>query len=94
MRRAAKVDSNQQSIVAALRAIGATVQSIAPVGKGCPDLLVGFRGTNHLLEVKDGGKSPSKQTLTPDEARWHQEWRGAVVVVRSADEALKAVGAI
>lgn len=36
----------------------------------------------------------SKQKLTEDEQAWHAEWRGSVVVVRTVDEALKAVGAI
>jgi hypothetical protein len=29
------------------------------VGRGVPDLLVGWRGTNLLLEVKDGNKPQS-----------------------------------
>ncbi|HJP47915.1 hypothetical protein [Acinetobacter venetianus] len=46
MRRAAKIDANQTEIVKALRKFGASVQSLASTGKGCPDLLVGFRGMN------------------------------------------------
>lgn len=91
MRRAAKVDDNQPEIVAALRAAGYSVQSIAAVGKGCPDLLVGCRGKNLLMEVKDGSKPPSKRKLTPDEQTWHAAWRGQVCVVESVDDALAAV---
>lgn len=94
MRRAAKVDANQDQIVVALRAAGASVNSLAPVGKGLPDLLVGFRGTNYLLECKDGNKPPSARELTPDQIEWHLNWRGHAVVVTSADEALAAIGAI
>ena len=54
MRRAAKVDANQAEIVQALRQIGAVVQSLAAVGNGCPDLLVGYRNRLFLLELKDG----------------------------------------
>ena len=90
-RRAAKVDGNQTRIVAALRAVGATVQHLHTVGRGCPDLLVGHRGHNFLVEVKDGTKAPSRQRLTPDEERWHQTWRGQVHVVRSVMEALELV---
>lgn len=68
MRRAARVDANQAAIAEALRSCGATVQLIHTVGKGCPDLLVGFGGINLLLEVKDGSKPPSKRKLTPDES--------------------------
>ncbi len=52
MRRAAKIDRNHVEIVAALRGVGASVQDLAAVGKGCPDLLVGYRGQNYVIEVK------------------------------------------
>ena len=88
MRRAAKVDANQTEIVNALRQVGASVQSLAATGKGCPDLLVGFRGKNLLLEVKDGGKVKSARKLTEDQVVWHQTWRGKVYIVESVDQAL------
>jgi hypothetical protein len=86
--RAAKVDDNQTEIVSALRQIGASVQPIHMVGKGVPDLLVGFRGQTLLLEVKDGSKPPSKRRLTPDEQEWHQAWRGHVAIVESVEDAI------
>jgi hypothetical protein len=89
VRRAAKIDDNQRSIVDALRAIGASVQTLAPVGQGCPDLLVGYKGHNYLLEVKDGNKVASARRLTPLQEVWHRQWAGSpVAVVRSPDEAL------
>lgn len=94
MRRAAKVDANQSEIVAALRKCGCTVQSLASVGRGVPDLLVGRAGRNFLLEVKDGSKPRSQRDLTPDELRWLYAWRGAATVVESVEEALKAVEAL
>ncbi len=93
-RRAAKVDANQGAIVRALRSIGATVQSLATVGKGCPDIVVGWGGQNYLLEIKDGAKVPSKRALTPLEQDWHDMWRGSVQVVESVDDALRAIGAL
>jgi len=92
MRRNAKVDANQKRMVQALRQAGCSVESLAAVGKGVPDLLVGFRGENYLLEVKDGSNPPSKRRLTPDQVTWHSEWRGQKSVVKNIDEALKAVG--
>lgn len=92
VRRAAKVDANQSDIVKALRAVGATVQVLSDVGKGCPDLLVGRAGKNYLLEIKDGDKAKSKRKLTPDQVEWHQEWCGQVAVVECVDDALVAVG--
>ena len=91
MRRARRVDDNQAKIVAALRQVGATVQVLSGVGGGCPDLLVGIFRRNYLLEVKDGDKSPSRQVLTADEAIWHNEWKGKVVVVTNAEEAVAAL---
>jgi hypothetical protein len=83
-----KVDSNQKEIVEALRKAGASVQSLASIGKGCPDLLVAFRGENFLLEVK----SFELAELTPDELAWHAGWVGQVSVVRTLIEAFRAVG--
>jgi len=90
--RAKKVDLNQMEIVATLRKIGATVQSLATVGNGCPDLLVGFQGINYLMEIKNGDKVPSAQELTPDQIKWHIEWRGEVHIVRSIDDAFAVLG--
>ncbi len=92
MRKIASVDANQREIVCALRACGCDVQPLHQLGGGVPDLLVGLRGKNFLLEVKDGNKAPSKQRLTPDEYEWHKSWRGHVVVVASVEEARRAVG--
>jgi hypothetical protein len=93
MRRAARVDANQPAIVEALRKVGATVQPLHTVGKGCPDLLVGYAGHNHVLELKDGSKKPSARKLTADELEWHDSWRGRVFVVTDISEALIAIGA-
>lgn len=89
MRYAARVDANQTQIVSALRAAGATVQSLSAVGQGCPDLLVGHQGKNYLMEVKDGKKPPSERKLTSDQIVWHFHWNGVVTVVNSVDEALQ-----
>ena len=89
MRQAAKTDENQKLIVQALRKAGASVQSLAAVGKGCPDLLVGYNGINYLMEVKDGNKVPSARKLSIDQEHWHSVWTGAVHIVKTEDEALK-----
>lgn len=91
MRRNAKVDANQKQIVSALRRAGCSVQSLATVGKGCPDLLVGRNGKNFLFEVKDGAKVPSARKLTDDEKQWHQAWAGQIAVVESIDDAVRLI---
>jgi len=83
MRRAARVDANQAEIVEALRSVGAAVQSLAAVGRGVPDLLVGFRGKLYLLEVKMPGEK-----LTPRELTWHTLWAGYASIVYSAEDAI------
>lgn len=91
-----RVDANHGDIVSGLRAVGAEVQSLASIGKGCPDALVSFRGSWYVAEIKDGSKPPSKQKLTPDEIKWHQRFspKAPVHIWRSLDEALKTIGAI
>ena len=78
-----RVDNCQVQVVKALRDLGATVQHLHAVGKGCPDIVVGFKGKNLLLEIKDG----DKKVLTPDQVNWHKLWKGQVNVVTSIDDA-------
>ena len=68
---AKRVDANQKEIVNKLRAIGASIQDLSMVGKGCPDILVGFRCKNYLFEIKDGNKYASQRKLTDSEKEWH-----------------------
>lgn len=90
----ARVDENQRQIVAALRQAGASVQHLHAVGQGCPDILVGFRGANHLLELKDGSKPPSARGLTDAQLRWHSIWQGQVAIAEDEMQALRIIGAI
>ena len=91
IRRAARVDANQSEIVYTLRQMGCSVVSLAAVGKGVTDLLVGVSGKNLLIEVKDGSRSPSKRKLTPDQMIFHAEWRGQIAKAESVDEAISIV---
>lgn len=96
MRRASRTDANQASIMSALTDAYMTAVFI-PIGCGVPDLLVGGSmpcpncerkvRQNKLLEVKTAtGK------LTRDQQIFHRTWAGRIEVVRTVDEALKAVG--
>ena len=92
MRRFARIDANQTAVITALRKLGCSVQSLASVGDGCPDILVGWRGRNFLMEVKDGEKAPSDRKLTAAEAHFLATWKGGpAVVVESEQEAINAV---
>lgn len=90
--RAARVDDNQGEIVRALEKIGAVVVSLASLGDGCPDLLVGFRGKNFLLEIKNPKGRGAR--LTPDQEVFHSTWVGQVAIVYTVAGALGAIEAI
>ena len=94
MRYAAKIDSNQNEVVNALRKAGASVQSLAALGKGVPDLLVAIRGVNLLMEIKDGNKPKSAQKLTEDQLKWHGAWQGPVCIVDGPEAALRMIGVV
>lgn len=87
MRQAARRDSNEGEIVRALEAVGCSVTRLSQ--KGVPDLLTSRNGVNYLLEVKEG-----KAKLTEDQEAFFAYWQGQVCVVRSVEDALRAVGAI
>jgi Holliday junction resolvase len=86
-------DDNERPIIGALRSAGCSVFAIDD--GGIPDLLVGYEGVTYLLEVKlplgvEGGKS--HRELTPRQTVFFQRWVGGpCIVVRSVDEALKAI---
>jgi hypothetical protein len=86
-RYAKKKDLNQEQIVEALTKIGVDVWIL---DRPC-DLLVGFRGKNFLLEVKDGKKPPSRRRLTADQQEFARTWRGQFSVVLSVQDAIAVV---
>lgn len=90
---ACRIDENQNEIVKTFRDLGASVLILSSVGKGCPDLLIGItdnQGYKHniLVEVKDGKKSPSQRKLTSDEQKFFDNWKGKVLVISSAEDAI------
>lgn len=85
--RAAKVDANQRGIVDALERAGCSVESLARLGNGAPDVLVARAGNMFLLELKT-----PKGELNERQMRWHSFWKAKVHVVRTVEEAFAAVG--
>ena len=73
---AGKVDANQAAVIAALRACGVVVRSLAGVGEGMNDLLCAVPLATFLIECKMPGEH-----LTPAQKKWHTEcpWRNHVV---------------
>lgn len=84
MRRAAKVDANQDGIVKALRKIGVAVEVI---GKPL-DLLLCHRKETSLMEVKN---PDGKDEFTKAQIEFIARWPGKIHVARSIDEAIAEV---
>ena len=82
-----KRDANQAEIVKALESVGASVLDLADVGRGCPDLLVGYAGREWLMETKT-----RRGKLTPCQIKFIQSWHGVVYVVPGPEEALAVIG--
>jgi hypothetical protein len=77
MRRNARIDKNHPEIVEAFRKLGASVLSLAPLGRGIPDLLVAIGGVTWLVEIKS--KKGKENDL---QLEWAENWKGARAVVR------------
>ena len=87
MRHAARVDSNQAAIVAALRQAGARVWII-----GLPvDLLVGYQGRLMLMDCK----VPKKGKYTALQTQFMAEWAGMPIsTVDSSESAMRALSVL
>ena len=86
MRRNAKVDANHPEIVAAFRRLGASVLSLANLGRGVPDLLIAWCGVTMLVEVK-----APKGKETEDQLRFFEGWQGQIFIVRDVNGVLTVV---
>lgn len=84
--RAAKIDDAQRLLVPFLRAHGASFQSTAPLGKGAPDGVIGYAGSDCWVEFKAEGEDPERHQL-----EWHVQWRGAPVAVLRTEEDCRAL---
>jgi hypothetical protein len=94
MRRAAKVDNSHGPIRDELRKHGCTVVSLAQLGSGVPDLLVGVPSINgaeprtELIECKT-----LNHRLRSNQRDFVREWKGRPVhVVCTPEEALEVLG--
>ena len=93
-RRAAKVDDNQNALVSIWRSMGISVAITSASHDGFPDVVLGYGGITVLVEIKDGNKPPSKRKLTPDQVKFHNEFKGAITVVETQEQALELADTI
>jgi hypothetical protein len=85
-----KTDANHKEIIDGCRKIPSiSVFSTHMVGKGFPDIVIGYKGINYLVEIKDGKKSKSQKKLTNDEIKFHASWCGQVNIVENIDDVLR-----
>jgi hypothetical protein len=84
------VDANQAGIVEDLRLVpGCSVLSLAPLGRGKPDILVGYRGANILVEIKNPDRHPSEHRETEQrQQEFRDGWNGQVLRASSYLEIL------
>lgn len=91
-RRAAKIDKNQPEIVKQLRAIqGVTVQP------GMDDILIGYKGNNYWIELKDDDCVSNKtgkileSAIKPSQKKLREEWKGNYHILHSLSQILEVL---
>ena len=85
---AKRVDKNQKDIVEAFRKMGATVIDLSKVGKGIPDLMIGYNNKTALVEIK----SSDKAKFTPHQEAFIREWNGGTLArVNDVDGVIRLI---
>lgn len=91
MRRAARIDANQNKIVEAWRNAGASVKLVHQLKNFC-DAIVAYNGTIFIAEIKDGSKGKSKLTTGEQAYKDEIELRGCKYhMIESVNQALKMI---
>ena len=85
MRRAARADINQPDIVRKLRTMGASIWHTHTIGRGGPDIVIGYCGVNVLAEIKRN----EREQLTAAEVQFHATWQGRIVTIRTEGDAVQ-----
>jgi hypothetical protein len=85
-----RTDANHKQMIDGLRKIpGISIFSTHMVGKGFPDIVIGYKGINYLVEIKDGAKTKSRKKLTDDEIKFHGSWLGQIMIAENIDDVLR-----
>lgn len=81
MRRYGKPDANQAAIIEDLRLIpDCSVLVLSAVGNGCPDILIGYRGANILVEIKNPETKRGEKPETIERQKQFKDgWNGQVL---------------
>lgn len=84
-RAIAKADGNQPELVKFIRGLGASFQHTHTI-PGALDGIIGYRGIDIRVEIKDPSRPPSARRLTIEEQKTFDEWRGRKPVVIETEE--------
>jgi len=92
---ACKVDANHKEIVDAMKELGASIIDTSRLGKGMPDVIVGFRGQTILMEIKNPKTQYGRKGLNENQRKWAEGWSGGPLsIVDGVDAALRALGVL
>ncbi len=92
---ACKKDANHNEIVDAMTKAGAYVLDMSHVGRGFPDLIVGFQNMTILMEIKNPKTAYGKKGLNKNQIKWKEQWTGGTYcVVDSSESALRMIGVV
>lgn len=86
--RGKRKDIAQADIERGLAKLGISFADTSALGKGFPDLVIGYQGSNYLYEVKNTAKGK----LTPLETNFQEGWQGQYKVVWSIEQILEDLG--
>lgn len=81
MRLRGRTDATQKPLVAVAKKYGASWLSLANLGDGAPDGILGIHGHDFKVEFKT-----EKGTLTPDQRDFIRTWRGSPVYLLRTTE--------
>lgn len=87
-----RTDANHKQLINQIRQVPfISVFSTHELGKGFPDIVVGYRGINYLFEIKDENKTASQKKLTDAEVKFHRGWMGQVHIVENIKDVYKII---
>lgn len=76
MPRRANPDQNRSALREGWLKLGGSWLDIHPLEGGEPDALLGWRGMDRLVEIKNPLRPPSARRPREKQAEWHRSWRG------------------
>jgi hypothetical protein len=98
------VDKNQAEIVRELEKMSQmnrdlgdpsnaiSIVNLSRVGSGVPDLLIGYRGWNYLIEIKNPKQPERFRKLTPEQEKFHNDYCGHATVAETVEEIVSEIG--